>query len=129
MKKEAEAHADEDKKRKALIDAKNQADSTVYQTEKTLKEHGDKVPAEERSKVENAVANLKDVMKGDDAAAINKAIENVMTASQSLGKVIYEQAASQGPATAGAPDEAAGGQPTGATTDDDVIDAEFEVKE
>ncbi|MCB9852355.1 MAG: molecular chaperone DnaK [Phycisphaerales bacterium] len=134
MRKEAEAHAGEDAKRKELIDAKNQADQTVYQTEKTLKEHGEKVPADERSKVENAVTNLKDVQKGDDAAAIKKAIENVMTASQQLGKIIYEEAAKAGAAAGGAaggPDaeETVGAGAKSGKKDDDVIDAEFEVKE
>lgn len=135
MRKEAEAHAGEDAKRKELIDAKNQADSTVYQTEKTLKEHGEKVPADERSKVENALSNLKDVQKGDDAAAITKAIENVMTASQALGKIIYEEAAKAGAAAGGAtgagPDaeETVGAAASSGKKDDDVIDAEFEVKE
>jgi len=134
MKKDAEAHAAEDEKRREMVDVKNQADQTVYQTEKTLKEHGEKVPADERSKVENALSNLKDVMKGDDADSITKAIENVATASQTLGKIIYEEAAKQ----AGGPDAATGdgpGEPVtsppddSAKKDDDVIDAEFEVKE
>ncbi len=134
MKKDAEAHAAEDEKRREMVDVKNQADQTVYQTEKTLKEHGEKVPADERSKVENALSNLKDVMKGDDADSITKAIENVATASQTLGKIIYEEAAKQ----AGGPDAAAGDGPGEPVTsppddsgkkDDDVIDAEFEVKE
>ncbi|HPF39290.1 MAG TPA: molecular chaperone DnaK [Phycisphaerae bacterium] len=132
MRKEAESHAEDDKKRKELIDAKNQADSTVYQTEKTLKEHGEKVPADERSKVESALSNLKDVMKGDDSGAITKAIENVMTASQALGKIIYEEAAKAGGAAGAAgPDaeETVGAGAKSGRKDDDVIDAEFEVKE
>jgi len=139
MRKDAESHAAEDEKRREMVDVKNQADQTVYQTEKTLKEHGEKVPADERSKVENALSNLKDVMKGDDADSIKKAIENVATASQTLGKIIYEEAAKQ----AGGPDAAAAAAAAGAgpgepvtsppddsaKKDDDVIDAEFEVKE
>ncbi len=141
MRKDAEAHAEEDKKKRELIDARNQADQTVYQTEKTLKEHGEKVPADERSKVESAIGNLKDVMKGDDAGAIKKAVENVMTASQALGKIIYEEAAKAGataePAGGGAAGDASAAGPAERETagaaagkkDDDVIDAEFEVKE
>ncbi len=109
-----------------------------------MKEHGEKVPAEERSKVESAVRNLKDVMKGDEAGAIQKAVENVMTASQALGKIIYEEAAKHAAPTGA---EAAAGAPDGepgtdqsrareeadtggeAKKDEDVIDAEFEVKE
>jgi molecular chaperone DnaK len=137
MRKDAEKFAGEDKKKRELIDAKNQADQVAYQTEKTLKEHGEKVPAEERSKVESAVSNLRDVMKGDDAAAINKALENVAAASQALGKIIYERAAQEAGAKAAAGNssdadpnrdhqKAAAGE---TKKDEDVIDAEFEVKE
>ncbi|MFQ5500744.1 MAG: molecular chaperone DnaK [Phycisphaerae bacterium] len=142
MRKDAEAHEEEDKKRRELVDAKNQGDQIAYQTEKTLKEHGEKVPAEERSKVESAISNLKETLKADDAAAINKAIENVATASQALGKIIYEEAAKSQAAAGGAgptagadpaagPTEAPGsGAATGEKKkDEDVIDAEFEVKE
>ncbi len=136
MRKDAESHAEEDTKKRELIDAKNQADQIAYQTEKTLKEHGEKVPAEERSKVESAISNLKEVAKTDDAGAIKKAIENVMTASQALGKIIYEEAAkeaaAQQPAGAEAPGGDGKGEPAKAAAgkkDDDVIDAEFEVKE
>jgi molecular chaperone DnaK len=139
MRKDAEKFAGEDKKKRELIDAKNQADQVAYQTEKTLKEHGEKVPAEERSKVESAVSNLRDVMKGDDAAAINKALENVAAASQALGKIIYERAAQEAGAKAAAggtgpsdsPSDSAGGSSTSGEKkkDEDVIDAEFEVKE
>lgn len=132
MRKEAESHAEDDKKKRELIDARNQADQIAYQTEKTLKEHGDKVPAGERSKVEGAISNLKEVVKNDDVAAIKRAIENVMTASQELGKIIYEEAAKAAGSAAGA---APGGEHVGAGApagggkkDDDVIDAEFEVK-
>ncbi|OWY72736.1 molecular chaperone DnaK [cyanobacterium TDX16] len=132
MRKEAESHAEEDKKKRELIDARNQADQIVYQTEKTLKEHGEKVPAGERSKVEGAVSNLKDVIKNDDAGAIKRAIENVMSASQELGKIIYEEAAkasaAAGSASAGGEGAAPGAASGSAKKEDDVIDAEFEVK-
>jgi molecular chaperone DnaK len=133
MRREAEQFAADDSRKRELVDARNQADSLLYQTEKTLREHGDKVPAAERGKVESALNNLRDRLKGDDLAAIRKAIDNLMTSSQALGKVIYEEAAKTGGgghgaggrATAGA---AAGkGDPAG-KKDDDVIDAEFEVK-
>ncbi|MFH1416931.1 MAG: molecular chaperone DnaK, partial [Planctomycetota bacterium] len=135
MRKDAEKFADEDKKHRELIDAKNQADQIAYQTEKTLKEHGEKVPAEERSKVESAVSNLKEVMKGDDTGSIKKAIENVMTASQAIGKIIYEEAAKQQGAAGGVPPGGPGGAPPPPGNhgggekkkDEDVIDAEFEV--
>ena len=133
MKKAAESHAEEDKKKREVVDLKNQADQLIYSTEKTLKEHGDKVSAETRGKIESAVNNLKDVVKGEDADAIKKAIENLGTAGQELGKVLYEEAAKKQTASA------AGGQaeqppppPEGEVKrkkPDDVIDAEFEAKD
>ena len=131
MTKAAEQHAEEDKKRREVIDMKNQADQMVYATENTLKEHGEKIPAEERAKVESAINNLKEAIKGEDLDAIKKAMENVSTASQTLGKIMYEQAAQQQAAGAGAPgeSEAASAKEDKKKGDDDVIDAEYEVKE
>jgi molecular chaperone DnaK len=133
MKAEAEAHAEEDKARRQVVDLKNQADSLVYQTEKTLKEHGDKIPDDEKTKVESAVNQLKEAAKGDDKDAIQKSMENLMTASQEIGKIMYAEAAQQaGQTTAGtegvgdATAETAAGETT--TKDEDVIDAEFEEK-
>ncbi|UCF42413.1 MAG: molecular chaperone DnaK, partial [Planctomycetota bacterium] len=93
MKKEAESHAGEDKKKREVVDLKNQADQLIYSTEKTLKEHGDKVSAEVRGNIEAAVNNLKEAIKGDNSDAIKKAIENLGNVSQELGKVLYEEAA------------------------------------
>ena len=89
MKKDAEANAEEDKKKRELIDLKNQADQLVYSTEKTLKEQGDKVSADVRGNIESALNNLKETSKGDDAYAIKKSIENLGNASQELGKILY----------------------------------------
>ena len=99
MRKDAESHAAEDKKRREVVDLKNQADQLVYQTEKTLKEHGEKVSAETRGNIENALNNLKEAVKGDDGDAIRKAVENLGSASQELGKVMYEEAAKKQAAT------------------------------
>ena len=135
MSKEAEIHAEEDKKKREVVDLKNQADQLVYQTEKTLKEHGDKVSAETRGNIENAVNNLKEVIKGEDADAIKKAIENLGEAGQELGKTLYEEAAKKQAASAPAGDaagQAAPPPPEGDVkrkTGDDVIDAEFEGKD
>jgi molecular chaperone DnaK len=132
MTKEAESHAAEDKKKREVVDLKNQADQLIYSTEKTLKEHGGKVPAETRGKIESAVNNLKDVVKGEDANAIKKAIENLSATSQELGKVLYEEAVKKQAATA-APGEAAHTPPPEGEVKrkggDDVIDAEFEAKD
>ncbi len=131
MAKDAESHAAEDKKRREVVDLKNQADQLVYATEKTLKEHGDKVSAEVRGNIESALNGLKEALKGDNGDAIKRAMENLGQTSQELGKILYEEAAKKhGKAPGGAapqPDAPAEGQakPKGG---DDVIDAEFEAK-
>jgi len=133
MTKEAEAHAEEDKKKREAVDLKNQADQLIYSTEKTLKEHGEKASAETRGKIESAVNNLKEAVKGEDADAIKKAIENLSTTSQELGKVLYEEAARKQATSAQAGQaEQAPPPPEGEVKrkkPDDVIDAEFEAKD
>ena len=139
MRKDAESHADEDKKRREVVDLKNQADQLIYSTEKTLKEHGEKVSAETRGNIENALTNLKEVAKGDDGDAIRKATDNLATASQELGKVLYEEAAKKQAAAADtqtgqdqAPESDQTPPPEGEVRrkgGDDVIDAEFETKD
>jgi molecular chaperone DnaK len=84
MQREAEEHSAEDKEKRKLIELKNQADQLVYSTEKTLKEHGEKVSAETRSNIESALNNLKEVAKGEDKTAIEKAMENLGQAAQEL---------------------------------------------
>ncbi len=137
MKKDAESHAEEDKKKREVIDLKNQADQLVYSTEKTLKEHGDKVGADVRGKIEGALNNLKEAAKGEDAEAIRRAIENLGTTSQELGKILYEEAAKKSAAGAAPgptdqPEQQAPPPPEGEVKrkgGDDVIDAEFEAKD
>ncbi len=134
MTRDAEAHAEEDKKRRQVIDLKNQADQLVYSTEKTLKEHGGKVSAETRGKIENATTNLKEAVKGEDATAIRRAIETLNETSQELGKALYEEAAKKQAATAGQGPTPSQGAPAGPgeaevkRKSEDVIDAEFEAK-
>ncbi len=133
MKKEADTHAAEDKKKREVVDLKNQADQLLYSTDKTLKEHGDKVSAETRGKIESAVNNLREAIKTDNADAIKKAIENLGNVSQELGKVLYEEAAKKQAASAASgsakkqepPPEGEVKRKGG----DDVIDAEFEAKD
>ena len=130
MTKDAESHAEEDKKKRQVVDLKNQADQLIYSTEKTLKEHGGKVAAETRSNIENAVNNLKEAVKGENGDAIKKAIENLGEASQELGKTLYEEAAKK--QAASAPTGKASPPPEGEVKrkgGDDVIDAEFEAKD
>ncbi|MBC3805433.1 molecular chaperone DnaK [Acetobacterium fimetarium] len=121
--KEAEQHAEEDKKAKALIEAKNVADSTIYQTEQSLKEAEGKVSDDDKAKVEAAIAELKTASEGEDAEAINKAVEAVNEAFYPIAQKMYEEAAAQ---------QKPEGQDTAAQgdDDDDVVEAEYEeVKE
>jgi len=123
MVRDAEAHASEDKKKRELIEAKNQADSLIYQTEKSLAEFGDKIGADEKGKIESGVANLKKTLESEDAEAIKKASDELMQASHKLAEAVYAKA--QGPAPEGAADAgaAAGGE---AKKDEKVVDADFE---
>jgi molecular chaperone DnaK len=131
MRKEAESHAEEDKKLRTLVDKRNQADSLVYQVEHTLKEHGEKLGADDRVRIEKAIGEVREALKGDDPAPIDRAVEALNQASHSLAKMLYQQ---QGPgAQAGAGHAAGPGQAAPSEEkkggDDDVIDADFEVKE
>ncbi len=117
MVKDAEAHADEDKKARELVDTRNQADALVHSTEKSLKEYGDKVDAAEKSKVEGLVAELKEIAQGDDKDAIEKKTQELLEASGSLA-----QTASGGSEAGVAPE----GEQSASADDDDVVDAEFE---
>ena len=136
MQKDAESHAEEDKKRREVVDLKNQADQVVYQMEKTLKEHGDKVPADVRGNIESAVNNLKEAAKGDDGDAIKRCMDKLNEVSQELGKIMYEEAAKKQTAAGGdapQPDAQSGqSEPAEGVVrrkgGDDVIDAEFEEK-
>jgi len=127
--KDAEMHSEEDKKKKELIEARNHADSLIYATEKSLKDLGDKVDAETRSKVEAATADLKKAMEGEDAAEIKAKSEALTQSSHKLAEAMYQQAAQS--EQAGADAQAGGSQQgAGAQADDDVVDADFEeVKE
>ena len=132
MKKDAESHAEEDHKRREVVDLKNQADQLVYSTEKSLKEHGDKVSAETRGNIESALNNLKEAVKSDNAEAIKKATENLGAAGQELGKILYEEAAKKQAASAGPQEAEQAPPPEGEVKrkgGDDVIDAEFEAKD
>ena len=133
MRRDAEAHAADDEKRASLAEARNQADQIAYQTEKTLKEHGDKVSADVREKIEAKRKAVVEARASEDPAAIKKAIEELMETSQELGQKIYEEAAkaqaAAGPAGGATTEPGTSGQ-GGASkpADDDVIDADFEKK-
>ncbi len=127
---DAEVHADEDKEREELIKARNEADHLAYSTEKTLKEHGDKISEEERNSIEEKIKVLKDAATGDSVEAINNAKEELMTASHKLAEEMYKQAQAEqaGGETESSTDEA-GKADTADSGDADsaAVDADFEV--
>ncbi|MEU5849266.1 molecular chaperone DnaK [Saccharopolyspora shandongensis] len=126
MVKDAEAHADEDKKRREEAEARNQAETLVYQTEKVLKENDEKLPADVKDKVKAAIGEVNEALKGDDVPAISAAVEKLATESQALGQALYAEAGANAAAGAGDAGAAgAGAAGAGASKDDDVVDAEI----
>jgi molecular chaperone DnaK len=127
MRKDAESHAEDDRKRRELVDAKNKGDQLAYAAEKGLKDMGDKVGAQERGDIESAISRLREALKGDDMSAITRATEALEQASHKVAEQMYKQTASAGgpqtppPGAAGEGKESKGGE--------DVIDAEYEVKD
>ena len=124
MKREAEANAASDKARRELIDTRNKAESFVHQTRKALEEHGAKVSQESRGKIESALSSVEEKIKGDDKVALERALKELETASMELGQAVYEATKNQA-AGGAAPAGGAGG----GDKKDDVVDAEFKVKE
>ncbi|TXT21987.1 MAG: heat shock 70 kDa protein mitochondrial-like [Planctomycetota bacterium] len=123
MKKDADAHADEDKKRKSLAEAKNKGSMLAYEAEKQLKQNGDKLDAASKGAIESSVAKLNEALKTEDADQINSAVAALEQSLHAMAEHLYKDAGAQPGADAGA--QAAGGsKPAG----DDVIDAEFEKK-
>ncbi|NOY83877.1 MAG: molecular chaperone DnaK [Nitrospirae bacterium] len=126
--KEGEAHAEEDKKKKALVEVRNEANTLVYSTEKSLGEFGDKIPAEEKSTIETELAACKKASEGDDVDAIRSAIEALSKVSHKLAEEMYKKS-SEDPASSSdaGPDAAAGSEDaTASEADETVVDAEFE---
>jgi len=120
MVKDAEAHADEDKKRKALVEAKNQGEALVHSTEKSLKDYGDKVSADEKGAIETAMANLKSALEGENLEDIQAKTQALAEASMKLGEAMYKAAqAAEDAGESAASDDAS-------RADDDVVDADFE---
>jgi molecular chaperone DnaK len=126
MVKDAEAHAEDDKKRKAQVEAKNHAEALIHSTEKALAEHGSKVGDAERRAIEDAMSDLREALKGDDAEAIKAKSNTLAQASMKLGEAMYAQAQKDqgGPGGPGAPGADAGG-PQASAPKEDVVDAEF----
>jgi molecular chaperone DnaK len=123
MAKEAESHASEDKARREEIESRNQLDGMVYQIEKMLREHGDKISGQERGDVENALADAKKALEGSDAAAMNKAREQLTQASHKLAEAMYKAQAAPAGGPAPEADGHAGGEEK--KKDEGVIDAEY----
>jgi molecular chaperone DnaK len=122
MTKDAAAHADEDKKKREQIEARNRLDSLIYATEKSMKEVGDKVSEDDRKKVEEALTKAKGVLDSDDAAAVKKAEEDLMQASHKLAEEMYKK-------SAGKPGAEQAGAGAGAAKSEEPVDAEYKVDE
>ena len=126
MVKDAEAHADDDKKRRDEAETRNNADSILYQTEKVLREQGDNVTAEEKEAVEQPLADLKKALEGNDNEAIKTATDALMAASQEFSQKLYEAAAKDSDAAgSSASGQDAGDAGAGSADDDDIVDAEI----
>jgi molecular chaperone DnaK len=128
MAKEADAHSAEDKAKREEVESRNQLDGMVYSIEKMLREHGDKISGQERSDVENALADAKKALEGTDAAAMNSARDRLQAASHKLAEAMYKATSAQTPPTGG-PTPGGDGAPTDGAQqqkkDEGVIDAEY----
>jgi molecular chaperone DnaK len=127
MVKDAGAHASEDKKARDLVDARNKADSTVYQVEKSLKEYGDRLSEDEKKKIRDAIDKATRAKNLDDPAAIEKAVDELLTASHKMAEEMYKK---QGAQQAGGPapgQEASAEADKGGKGDEGAVDADFEV--
>ena len=126
MMKDAEAHAEEDKRRREEAETRNLAESLQYQTEKFLAENGDKIPADKKEELGEALTELRSALGGSDIAAIKAAQEKVARVSQEVGGALYAQQAEAGAAGAGAnPGDGPQAGASSTSSDDDVVDAEI----
>jgi molecular chaperone DnaK len=129
MTKEAEQYGDEDKKRREVVDLRNQADQVVYSTEKALREHGEKIPPADREAIERAKKEVEAAVKGEDAAAIRRALQEFERASQKIGESLYQEAAKRTAGSGKGPSKGSGAGETEKGEGDRVIDADYEVKD
>jgi len=125
MMKDAEAHAEEDKKRREAVELRNEADGLVFRTEKLLSENEDKITDEVKAPVTAALDELKEALKGEDDEAVKAGVDKLNQAAAALGQAMYAQAQAETPAGAPAGDGAEGGADNGSSSDDDVVDAEI----
>ncbi len=124
--KDAELHAEDDKKKRSLVEARNTADALIYSTEKSLKDLGDKVDSATKSKVEEVISQLKKAMEGDDEAEIKKLSDELTQSSHKLAEAMYQQASQAGEQQADTGTESAQQEKASSSTDEDVVDADFE---
>jgi len=127
--KDAELHAEDDKKKREVVDARNTGDAMIYSTEKSIKDLGEKVDAATKSKVDEAISRLKKAMEGENVSEIKKLTEELTQTSHKLAEAMYKQASQQ---TGQAGEQQAGGGDSGASqekrskSEEDVVDADFE---
>src|SRR5579864_8612741 len=124
MVRDAEAHAEDDRRRRQEAEVRNNADTLVYQTEKLLREQGERISGDEKERVESGLKALKEALAGSDLEAIKRATETLVTASQGFAQRLYEQASQEGAAAGGAGTES-GASGASAPNDDEVVDAEI----
>jgi molecular chaperone DnaK len=130
MVKDAESHAQEDKSRRELVEARNNADNLIYNTEKNLKEYADKIEESEKQSIESAMQQLRQSMEGNDVEAIKRDMDALQSASHKLAEAMYAKAAQQQQQAGGGEAETGGGGGGGQGPDEDVVEAEYEeVKE
>jgi molecular chaperone DnaK len=127
MVREAEAHAEEDRKRREAVELRNEADNLVFRTEKLISENADKITDDVKQPVEEAIAEVKSALEGDDNDKVKAAVEKLNATSAKLGQAMYAaaQAAQQAPSEAGGPSDHAESNGESSTSDDDVVDAEI----
>ncbi len=123
MVREAEQHAEEDRRRREAAETRNQGEQLVYSTERLVTDNRDKIPADARSETETALADLKEKLKGDDTAEIRQAIERTAQAAQRIGTALYERSRTEEPA--GAAGATADRGAAGGSSEDDVVEAEI----
>jgi molecular chaperone DnaK len=128
MQRDAQEHADEDRRQFEVAEARNQADQLCYQLEKQMREHADKLSDGDKEPLQKAIEKTRQVAKGEDAAAIKSAVSDLEQAAHAFSKTLYERGQAAGQGAPGSTGEGAG-EPAGSSADDDAIDAEFEVKD
>jgi molecular chaperone DnaK len=128
MQQDAEAHADEDKKKRELIEARNEAESRCYQLEKLIKEQGDNLASSDKESLDQAIVKVREAAKGEDVKVIKGAIGELEAASHAMSEALYKSAAADGAPDGDGAGATASDSQEDSSSDDDAIDAEFEVK-